>query len=111
MPLQTFPKFHLLENVGKEGQRGLDLGQFLTLETFHDRCLVLVLKFSRLTSSTFQHFNISAAGPIQTETFTIPRCIIIAHPSVSGCLVSDRNAWQSSTARLSALGQTSCYCC
>lgn len=28
--------------------------------------------------------------PSQRETFTIPRCIITVHPSVSGCLASDQ---------------------
>lgn len=38
------------ENAGKEEQRGRGSGQFSVLETFDDRCLVLVLMLSPLTN-------------------------------------------------------------
>lgn len=88
--------------------RGLDLGQFLTLETFHDRCLVLVLKCLLLTSSTFHH--LSCCPEPKRDIY---------HPSVHYrrafvCVWLSSlwpNTWQPSMVSLSAPGQTSCCCC
>lgn len=75
-----------------------------TLETFHDRCLVLILKLSLLTPSAFQLLN----------CWSEPKWYIY-HPSVyyrcaSVCVWLSGlwpNTWQPSTVWLSAQGQTS----